>query len=105
MENKKQTKRIQFTMNELEVLEYHLGNELEAYIEMLSEHIEKDQWEDVYEWKQIYNSLTDVYHKIIIKNGLTPRWRMWYDMEFFDVAIIKNIGKEIYLQDKKNGKI
>ena len=81
MEKKKETKRIQFTGNELEVLEFHLGNEIEAYHEMLQSFEKNEEWEDFHEWRPTYVALWDVYDKITKNTDLVGKWRWWYKEE------------------------
>lgn len=77
----KETKRIQFTIEELETMEFHLGNELETYFEMLKEAKEAEMWDDYNEWRPTYLQLHDLYEKAITKNGLVGKWRWWYNQE------------------------
>ena len=78
-EKETETKRIQFTIEELKTLEFHLGNELEQYFEMLNEATEREDWEEYNEWRPTWLALDKLYQKIITKNGLVGKWRWWYN--------------------------
>jgi len=77
----KETKRIQFTIDELKTLEFHLGNELEAYFEMLQGFEKRGDWEDFNEWRPMYIQLDRIYNKMFKKYGLVGKWRWWYEEE------------------------
>ena len=74
-----ETKRIQFTIEELKTLEFHLGNELEAYFEMLQGFEKREDWEDFNEWRPMYIELDRIYNKMFKKYGLVGKWRWWYN--------------------------
>ena len=76
-----ETKRIQFTIEELKTLEFHLGNELEAYFEMLQGFEKREDWDDFNEWRPTWLALDKLYQKVITKNGLVGKWRWWYKEE------------------------
>ena len=80
MENK-ETKRIQFTIEELKTLEFHLGNELEQYFQMLKEADEREDWEEFNDWRPTWLALDKLYDKVITKNGLVGKWRWWYNQK------------------------
>ena len=79
MNNTKETKRIQFTIEELKTMEFHLGNELETYFEMVIEAKKNGDWDDYNAWRPTYLELRELYDKVITKNGLVGEWRWWYE--------------------------
>lgn len=78
MNNTKETKRIQFTIEELKTLEFHLGNEIEAYHEMLEGFEKNEEWEDFHEWRPTYVALWNVYDKTFKNTDIIGKWRWWY---------------------------
>ena len=79
MEEKNETKRIQFTIEELKTLEFHLGNELETYFEILKEADERKDWDEYNEWRPAWLALDKLYNKMFKKYGLIGKWRWWYN--------------------------
>jgi hypothetical protein len=78
MKENKETKRIQFTNEELKTLEFHLGNELETWFEMLKEADETKSWEDYNEWRPTWLLLDKLYGKIFNNTkGIVGSWRWW----------------------------
>jgi hypothetical protein len=81
MKENKETKRIQYTIEELKTLEFHLGNELETYFEIVKEATEREDWEEVNEWRPAWLELERLYNKTFKKYGLVGKWRWWYNEE------------------------
>lgn len=64
MENEKQNTRIQFTMDELEALKYHLDSERDSLLEVITDHQGRNEMDEAHAWKATLNQLEQIYNKI-----------------------------------------
>lgn len=64
MEIEKQNTRIQFTMDELKALKYHLDSERDSLLEVITDHQVRNEMDEAHAWQATLNQLEQIYNKI-----------------------------------------